>query len=241
MRHINIHDNFPIPERRVEKGWKTEENKKIAKKYGKEFFDGDRVNGYGGYYYDGRWKGVVKKMQELYGIDKGSAVLDIGCAKGFLLFDLQSMIPGIHVAGLDISEYALNHAMDRYGEYIVKKNNSGNAKQLEELARSKVLPNLIQGSAEKLPWPDNSFDAIISINTIHNLTEDNCRKAIQEMLRVGKSSKNMFLEVDAYRNEKEKQRMDKWVLTAETMKSTLDWLELYKNTGYDGDYWWFIV
>jgi len=241
MRYINIHDSFPIPKRRVEKAWKTKENKRIAKQYGKEFFDGDRVNGYGGYYYDGRWKTVAKKMQELYGINKDSAVLDIGCAKGFLLFDLQEMIPGIQVAGLDISEYALNHAMDGYGEYIVKKNNSGNAKQLEEMARKKVLPNLVQGSAEKLLWPDNTFDAIISINTIHNLSEDKCRKAIQEMLRVGKNKKNMFIEVDSYRTSEEKEKMDWWVLTAETVKSTEEWKRLYNEEGYDGDYWWFIV
>ena len=99
MKKINLLESFPTSKRKVEKGWKTEENKVIAKRFDREFFDGDRINGYGGYYYDGRWRGVVKKLEELYGIDPDSAVLDIGCAKGFLLYDLQDMIPTLKLLG----------------------------------------------------------------------------------------------------------------------------------------------
>jgi len=240
MREINILESFPKTKRNLDSGWRTDDNRKIAKLFGKEFFDGDRVNGYGGYYYDGRWKGVVKKLQEIYGINSNSSVLDIGCAKGFLLYDLQEMIPGIRVAGLDISKYALNHAVGGLEGYMIKQGMpEKEAKEFEEIGRRKVLPFMIEGSADNLPWPDSSFDILLSINTIHNLPEERCRKAIREMLRVGRNKKKMFIEVDAYRNEAEKERTENWVLTAETMKSFEGWIALYKEEGYDGDYFWF--
>lgn len=242
MREINLLQSSPKAKRVVETGWRKEENKIIAKRYDKEFFDGERVNGYGGYYYDGRWKAVVKKLQELYGINSESSILDIGCAKGFLLYDLQEMIPGIKVDGIDISKYALNHALDGIGKYMLKQGISEDkTKKLEDITRKKILPFMIEGSADKLPWPDSSFDVVLSINTIHNLPEERCRKAVREMLRVGRDKKKMFIEVDAYRNEEEKQRMKNWVLTAETLKSVSDWIKLYREEDYDGDYFWFIV
>jgi len=243
MGEINLLESFPYCERKVEKGWKTEENKKIAKRFDKEFFDGDRVNGYGGFYYDGRWRGVVKKLQELYDINSESAVLDIGCAKGFLLYDLQDMRPGIKVAGIDISDYALNNAMGGYGKYLENKNGveQEKASLLEEKAKRKILPHMIKGSAERLPWPDNSFDVVLSINTTHNLPEDKIKQSIQEMNRVCRTPENMFIQVDGYKTPEEKQRMDNWVLTAETMKSVDGWLDLFNEVGYKGDYFWTTV
>jgi ubiquinone/menaquinone biosynthesis C-methylase UbiE len=243
MRNINLLETYPKTKRNLEEGWRTEKNKIIAKRYDKEFFDGDRANGYGGYYYDGRWKKVVKKIQEVYGVNKTSAVLDIGCAKGFLLYDLQEMIPGIRVAGIDISEYAVNHAMEGYSKYIKNSENVDEKKAnlLETRARKTVLPHMIIQSAETLPWPDNSFDAIISINTTHNLPRDKCINSIKEMTRVCKNKNNIFIHVDAYTNKEEKRRMENWVLTAETFLSDKEWLKLFNESGYDGDYSWNIV
>ena len=242
MGEINILESFPKTKRIIEKGWRTEENKQLAKLYEKEFFDGERVNGYGGYYYDGRWRAVVKKLQEIYNLNSQSSVLDIGCGKGFLLFDLQDMIPGIKIAGLDISKYALNKTMDGYANYLIKQGVGYlKALELEEEARKKILPFLIQGSAENLPYPDNSFDAVISIDTIHNLPEDKCRKAIREIIRVCRNKKNMFIKMDSYRNPEEKERMENWILTAETFLSENQWLELFKQEKYNGDYFWTIV
>lgn len=242
MREINILESFPKTKRIVEKGWRTEENKQLAKLYDREFFDGERVNGYGGYYYDGRWRAVVKKLQETYNLHSKSSVLDIGCGKGFLLFDLQDMIPGIKIAGLDISKYALNKAMDGYANYLIKQGVGYlKALELEEEARKKILPFLIQGSAENLPYIDNSFDLVISIDTIHNLPEDKCRKALREIIRVNKNKKNMFIKMDSYRNQEEKERMENWILTAETFLSENQWLELFKQENYNGDYFWTIV
>jgi len=247
MREINILEkSHPQIKRNTEQGFRTQENKKIAKLYGKDFFDGDRANGYGGYYYDGRWKKVVEALKKLYGINENSSVLDIGCAKGFLLFDLQEMIPGIRVAGLDISEYVLNKAMDRYGRWFIENNPMNNnysweADIIEQKSKNKVLPFMIKGSANKLPWPDNSFDTVISINTIHNLPIGECKKAIKEIMRVCKPNGHKFITVDAYRNQEEKERMDKWVLTAETVMSVNEWIEFFKDANYNGDYYWFIA
>jgi SAM-dependent methyltransferase len=248
MAEINILDSFPKAQRKVED--RTEKNKLIARRYDKEFFDGDRINGYGGYYYDGRWKTVVKKLQEVYGINSDSAVLDIGCAKGFLLYDLQDMIPGIRVAGLDISEYALNHALDGFGNYMEKQGRK-NGKELEgkissildieETARQKILPFMIKGSADKLPYVNDSFDVVLSINTTHNLPRDKFKIALEEMARVCRNKRKMFLQVDAYRNPEEKARMEKWALTADTFMSAENWLEFFKECNYKGDYFWTVV
>lgn len=229
--------------RKIEGGWRTEKNKIIAKRYDFDFFDGDRVNGYGGYYYDGRWKHVVKKLQELYRIDSKSSVLDIGCAKGFLLYDLQEMIPGIKIAGIDISDYALRNAMQGYGAYQKKQLGVSDeeANKLEKIAREKILPSIIKGNADNLPWVEGTFDLILSINTTHNLPEDKIVKSINEMKRVSKDPKKMFIQVDAYRNKEEFDRMQNWVLTAETMKSVEGWLEFFKKNDYSGDYFWTII
>ncbi|MDO8517083.1 MAG: class I SAM-dependent methyltransferase [Nanoarchaeota archaeon] len=248
MREIDLLESFPKSKKEVEKGWRTEENRRIAKRFDKEFFDGERVNGYGGYVYDGRWKGAVKKMQEIYKINSNSSVLDIGCGKGFLLYDLQDMIPGIQIAGIDISNYAINHTMDGFGNYIAKNDtphdysfNSSCFNQednLEESAKRKIIPHIIQGSVEKLPWIDNSFDVVLSVDTIHNLPLNECEESIKEIMRVCRPNGNMFIKVDAYRNNEEKERMNNWVLTAKTAMSVENWLKFFEKIGYDGDYSW---
>jgi ubiquinone/menaquinone biosynthesis C-methylase UbiE len=153
------------------------------------------------------------------------------------------MIPGIKVAGLDVSEYAINKAMDGYVNYLITKQGLGEeeAKKKEEEARKKVLPHMIVGNCEKLPWPDNSFDVVLGINTIHNLPVEKCRTAIKEIMRVCKPQGHKFISVDAYRNEEQKQRMECWVLTAETVMSVDEWIKFYEESGYDGDYYWFIA
>lgn len=224
MTEINLFSDIPTSNKVVEKGWRKEENKLIAKRYDREFFDGERINGYGGYTYDGRWKNIVRKLQEHYHINEESSVLDVGCAKGFLLYDLQDMISGIRVAGLDISNYAINHAMD-------------GIKNLEE-ARRKVLPYMIEGTADRLPWADNSFDVVLSFDTVHNLPKERCVKAIEEISRVCRDDGNQNIKLDAYRNEEEFGRMKEWILTGETALKPDEWINLFKEYGYKGDYCW---
>lgn len=194
---------------------KTEAVRDIARQFGKEFFDGDRDYGYGGFSYHPRfWQPVIPDFQQHFGLDLKSSLLDVGCAKGFMLYDLQQLIPGIKVAGLDISQYAIDNAIEP------------------------VKGALRVGCATNLPYQDNSFDVVISINTIHNLEIDDCAKALQEIERVKRS--HAFVTVDAYRNDEEKARMEAWNLTAKTMMHVDEWQEFFKEVGYTGDYYWFI-
>ena len=186
----------------------------IVRQFGKEFFDGDRENGYGGYYYNSRyWEPVVPLLQKHYGLTEKSKVLDVGCAKGFLLYDLTRLIPGITVAGLDISQYAIDNS------------------------KEDVQPFLKVGDAAKLPYENDSFDLVLSINTVHNLNEEGCRRSLLEIERVGRKDK--FITVDAYRNKEEKDRMDIWNLTAQTYMSVDEWKVFFEDIGYSGDYYWF--
>lgn len=193
----------------------SEENRAIAKKYGKEYFDGTRDQGYGGFYYDGRWKPIVKKMAEVYDLTNESTVLDIGCAKGFMLHDLKALLPGITVAGIDISEYGIEHAMED------------------------IKPYLKIGNCVELPYPSKKFDASFAVNIFHNLPLEYCKKAIQEMIRVTK--KHMYIQVDSFRNVQEKDNLDKWQLTAELIYNTDQWKVLFSELGYQGDYYWTIT
>jgi ubiquinone/menaquinone biosynthesis C-methylase UbiE len=216
-KEIDLLVNYPKTKRNLEErvASKTEADRAIARQFGHEFFDGNRNHGYGGFNYFPRfWQPVIPTFQQHWGLDKNSSVLDVGCAKGFMLHDFVELIPGITVKGVDVSEYAIEHAMDN------------------------VKPYLQRACATKLPFPDNSFDVTISINTVHNLEYEECAQALQEVERV--SRKGSFITVDAYRTQEEKERMDAWNLTAKTIMSTDEWVEFFKKVRYTGDYFWFI-
>lgn len=216
MAEANLLDLYPNLNRDVEWRFKnlTEKQRGTARQFGKEFFDGDRLWGYGGYVYDGRWVNVVKRFRDYYGLNSGSSVLDVGCAKGFMLYEFMNIIPGIKVSGLDISSYALSNALPA------------------------VKPFLTLGNARDLPFPDHCFDLVISINTVHNLELEECKKAIAEIERVNK--KHSFLVLDSYRNPEEEDRMRKWNITGKTILSVDEWIKLFNEVGYTGDYYWFI-
>ncbi len=214
---IDLLDTHPKTARDYDKRMreKTAEIIRIAKQFGKDFFDGDRKCGYGGYKYDGRWKSVVKRMKEHYKLPDNAAILDIGCGKGFMVYDFKELMPDATIAGIDISDYAVFNAITSVKSYL------------------KIA------SAEKLPYPDKSFDLVVSINSIHNLPLGRLKAALQEIQRVCRA--NSYITVDAWRNEKERENLYKWVLTAETMMHVDDWKRLFVEVGYTGDYWWFIA
>lgn len=194
---------------------KTEEDKNIARQFGKEFFDGERKHGYGGYNYHPRfWTDVVRDMANYYHLTQNSKILDVGCGKGFMLYDFTRVIPGISVRGIDISEYAIANGKEEIKPFL----SVGDAKNLEKFA-------------------NKEFDLAISITTAHNLPLKECKNAIKEIQRVGK---NAFLTVDAWRNEEEKEKMLKWNLTAKTLMGCEDWEKLFQEVGYTGDYYWLI-
>ena len=214
---IDLLKNYPKTKRNLDEraAGKTEEDRAIGRQFGFDYFDGDRKNGYGGFSYQPRfWQPVIPDFQQHFGLTKDSSVLDVGCGKGFMLHDLKELIPGITVRGVDISEYAIEHAMDDVKDVVSVAN------------------------ATKLPFEDKSYDVVISINTIHNLPLEECKQALREIERVSRGKS--FITVDAYHTEEEKERMDKWNLTALTYMSVPEWEALFKEVGYTGDYFWFI-
>ena len=216
-QEIDLLVNYPKAKRNVEaRGQeKTEADRAIARKFGKEFFDGDRSHGYGGFSYNSRfWTPVVPTFKEHFSLSSESSLLDIGCAKGFMLHDIAEEISGITLKGIDISEYAIANAIEG------------------------IKPNIQVADARELPFEDNSFDVVISINTVHNLEKDELAIALQEIERVSKGKS--FITVDAYNSEEEKERMYAWNLTAKTIMSVDEWVNFFEEVGYSGDYYWFI-
>jgi SAM-dependent methyltransferase len=186
---------------------------KIARQFGRDYWDGDRRVGYGGMRYDGRWRAVADAMVRHYGLESGCRILDVGCGKGFLLYDLTQALPGVEVAGLDISEYAIAEA------------------------KEEVRPFLQVGHANSLPFPDRSFDLVISITTLHNLECFDLDRALREIERV--SRRHKYVVVESYRNEEEKANLLYWQLTCESFHRPEGWEWWFQRTGYTGD-WSFI-
>ena len=218
MAEVNLLDLYPRSKRPIEERGKlvTEEHREIARQFGKEYFDGDRLYGYGGYYYNPRfWQATVRRFRDYYQLAEDASVLDVGCGKGFMLRDFKELMPNLTIAGIDISDYGIEHAMET------------------------VKPFLRVGNARELPYEDNSFDLVISINTIHNLPLVECQQALREIQRV--SRKHAFITVDAWRTEEEHERMMKWNLTALTYMHVDEWKRVFEEVGYQGDYFWFIA
>ena len=216
-KEVNLLVNYPKSKRNIfeREEQKSEEARVIARKFDKEFFDGDRNHGYGGFTYNPEfWQPVIPDFIKYWGLNSKSSILDVGCAKGFMLYDLSKLIPGINLQGMDISDYAISNSIPEIRKFI----------QVAD--------------AKKIPFSDTSFDVVIAINTIHNLERTECAEALREITRVSK--KYSFITVDAYRNDEEKKRMYAWNLTAKTIMSVDDLKLFFKEVGYNGDYHWFI-
>lgn len=182
----------------------------IAIQYGKDYWDGDRRYGYGGYRYDGRWRAVAEEMVKYYQLKPGDRILDMGCGKGFLLYEFTQLLPGAQVAGIDISPYAIDNA------------------------KEEIKPFLRLGNAVELPYPDKSFDFVVSVTTLHNLYNYELHAALQEIERVGKNKKHII--VESYRTEREKVNLLYWQLTCRAFHTPQEWEWLLKESGYTGDY-----
>ncbi|EHI48713.1 methylase involved in ubiquinone/menaquinone biosynthesis [SAR116 cluster alpha proteobacterium HIMB100] len=182
----------------------------LAKKWAFDYWDGSRKINYGGYKYDGRWANVAAQMVQHYGIKAGDKILDIGCGKGFLLYDFTQVCPGVEVIGLDISEYAIQNSLPE------------------------IKDSLKLGNANNLPFNNDEFDLVVSLTTLHNLHAPDLYRALREMERVGKQHK--YLCVESYRNEQEKANLLYWQVTCEAFNTPDEWDWWFELTGYNGDH-----
>jgi SAM-dependent methyltransferase len=217
MAEIDLMARYPKTKRDdaiAERAVATDEDRLVARRFGWEYFDGPRRLGLGGYRYNARFfTPVVEDMIAHYGLTDQSAVLDVGCAKGFMLHDFKQALPGITVAGIDISQYCLDNALES------------------------VKPFLELASCDALPYPDKSFDLVIAIATIHNLDVEGVKRSLREIMRV--TRRHAFIKVNGYKTEAEHEALERWNLVAQTILPVERWKEIFAETGYTGDYYWF--
>ena len=183
----------------------------VAKRYGADYWDGDRRYGYGGYrYLEGRWKNVAEALIERYSLTNDSSLLDVGCGKGYLLYEMQRILPGMRIVGFDVSQHGLD---DRHPEFT------------GEL--------FIHRAQDAYPFTDDEFDLVISLATLHNLRLFELDVALREIERVGKQA---YVMAESYRNELEMFNLECWALTAESLLDLDEWLWFFNTVGYTGDY-----
>ena len=217
MAEIDLLRALPRIKRNIQKRKEAKDPAVVAisRQYGEMYFDGPRDYGYGGYRYDGRWIPVARDIIAHFGLKPGMRVLDVGCAKGFLVKDLMLACPGLEAFGLDVSLYALMHS------------------------EKEIIGRLHLGTAEKLPFPDDSFDCVLCLNTVHNFPRPRAIKVMQEIQRT--SAGRAFVQVDSYHTPEQKEIFESWVLTADFYDYPQGWVELFKEAGYTGDYYWTII
>lgn len=216
-REIDLLRSLPKSDRKISerKNFKNPKMIEIARHFGEEYFDGAREYGYGGYRYDGRWQSVARDLIEEYGLRSGMRILDVGCAKGFLLKDIQDQIADVKVTGIDISKYAIMNC------------------------HPDVAGSVYVGNAHKLYFPDKSFDLVISINTLHNLEKADVVVALGEIERISRGAS--YIVVDSYKTSHQKRVFEDWVLTAKFHDYPEGWLRVFRESGYTGDYSWTII
>ncbi len=182
----------------------------IAKKYGRDYWDGDRRYGYGGYKYDGRWKAVAERLVQQYDLKSDAKILDVGCGKAFLLHELKQLLPDAQIVGFDISPEGIADA--------------------QESVRDNLF---IYRAQDAYPFGDKAFDLVISLGCCHNLRVFELKTALAEMERVGK---NKYFMVESYRNETELFNLQCWALTCESFFDVGEWIWLFNHFGFTGDY-----
>lgn len=217
MAELNLLARLPRAKRNVNARAtaKTAEHIRISREYGEAYFDGPREYGYGGYRYDGRWIPIAEDMVRHFDLKPGDRILDVGCAKGFLVKDLMKVCPGLEAFGIDISRYALM------------------------TCEPEAVGRLHLGSAVELPFPDGGFQAAVSLNTLHNFDRADCVRALRELQRV--SNGRAFVQVDSYRTPEQKAIFEDWVLTAKFYDYPDGWTKVFDEAGYTGDHYWTII
>jgi SAM-dependent methyltransferase len=195
----------------IKLGSRSIKNKVTAWRLDEEYYDGKRENGYGGFRYDGRWATIMPTIIKKYGLSQNASVLDVGCKKGFFLHDLKQALPEIKVKGVENHLYPIEQAMEP------------------------VKEDLVLCPYEKLPFDDNSFDFVMAFASIYMLNFGNVLSALREIQRVGKGKS--YVTLGAYRTKEEKELFLEWTLLGTTVLHENEWLEVFKETGYTGDYY----
>jgi SAM-dependent methyltransferase len=182
-----------------------------AKEYETDYWDGDRRYGYGGYsYIPGRWRPVAEALIERFSLTESSSVLDVGCGKGFLLYEMKLLLPNLKIAGFDISKHGLSQS------------------------REEIRDKLFHHKAQDLyPYNEGAFDLVISLGCLHNLRVFELETALKEIERVGQQG---YVMVESYRSEQEQFNLQCWALTCESFFDVEEWIWLYDRFGYTGDY-----
>jgi SAM-dependent methyltransferase len=210
MKHFDIGYPHSKSVRILREGSRTIANKIVAWKLDREYYDGARENGYGGFHYDGRWGTIMPSIISEFEINQNSSVLDVGCKKGFFLHDLKQALPGVNIKGVENHPYPIEEAMES-----VKK-------------------DLILCPYEKLPFGDNIFDFVMAFASIYMLNFNGVLNALREIQRVGKG--RSYVTLGAYRTKEEKELFLEWTLLGTTVLHEDEWLEVFQETGYTGDY-----
>jgi len=183
---------------------------KTAKKYGFDFWDGERKFGYGGYKYDGRQEYIARELIKEYNLSDNSKILDVGCGKGFLIYEFKKLLPNCEVFGFDVSEYAIKNAKEEIKEKL-----------------------FVHNAKDKFPFEDKQFDMVVSITTLHNLELFELEQSIKEIERVGKQK---YIVVESYRNEQELFNLQCWALTCASFFTPKTWDYIFNRCDYTGDY-----
>ena len=185
-------------------------NKLIAWELEKEYYDGDRNNGYGGFSYDGRWLKLLPAFIKKYKLNNNSKILDLGCKKGFIMKDLKILLPGAKIYGIEDHKYPIINA------------------------EKKIKKNIILSNYYEIPFNKNYFDLVIGFSSIYKYNFQDVVKTIKEINRVSRKS---FFTVASYSNKKEREIFEKWTLLGTTILSKKEWLELFRLLKYTGDYY----
>ena len=182
-----------------------------AREFEYDYWDGERRFGYGGYkYIKDRWKQVAEDLIENYNLDNNSSVLDVGCGKAFILYEMKKILPNLKISGFDISKYGVENAKEEVKDFLFTHN-----------------------AKDKFPFKDNSFDLVITLACLHNLKINDLENSIKEIQRVGKNS---YIMVEGYRSELELFNLQCWALTAESFFDDDEWLWIFNKCNYSGDY-----
>ena len=213
MNRVNLLGNYPNPKKKryVSENLRTINHRIVASYRGKEFYDGKRIFGYGGFKYDGRWKSVAQKICRKYKLNNNSKILQLSSKKGFLLHDLKILFPKMKICGLETSSYALSKTMKSVKKYV---------KKVETYT--------------ELNFKNNTFDFVLALGVPYEYGLDGSIKCLKEIQRVSKGKS--FINLGSYSTQKEFWQLRQWTLLGITLLKEKEWKQVLKHVKYTGDY-----